>query len=130
MGNPVNEDGLWLVYDGDCPLCRSAAQAIRVKATVGQLHMLNAREAGDHPLMRNIMARGLDLNEGIVVRYQAHFYHGADGLHLLALLGSESDGFNRFTGWVFRSKTRTRFIYPALKAGRNLLLWMRGKTPL
>ncbi|WP_140986006.1 DCC1-like thiol-disulfide oxidoreductase family protein [Asticcacaulis tiandongensis] len=131
MGDPENEgDGLWLVYDGDCPLCRSAAQAIRVRAAVGQLHILNAREAVDHPLMRKIGALGLDLNEGIVVKYQGQFYHGAEALHLLALLGSAHNGFNRFVVWMFASQGRTRFIYPLLKMGRNLLLWVRGKKSL
>ncbi|MFT4089254.1 MAG: DCC1-like thiol-disulfide oxidoreductase family protein [Asticcacaulis sp.] len=131
MGNPVNSgDGLWLVYDGDCPLCRSAAQAIRLKATVGQLHIINAREADEHPLIQEIRARGLDLNAGIVVRYQGQFYHGAEGVNLLALLGSENDRFNRFNRWVFGSKARAECLYPALKAGRGLLLRLRGKSPL
>lgn len=130
MSKPETDNGLWLVYDGDCPLCRASAHAVRVKKTVGQLHMLDARTNRDHPLMTQIAAEGLDLNEGMVVRFEGRLYHGMEALHILALLGSEHDAFNRLSAWIFKSKTRTRVLYPVMKLARRISLKILGKDLL
>jgi predicted DCC family thiol-disulfide oxidoreductase YuxK len=121
---------LVLVYDGDCPLCRNSAKAVRLKASVGSIEMVDARVLGNHPIRSEIMDEGLDLNEGIVVKFEGKLYHGSDALHLLALLGSSSDRFNRFNAWIFRSKIRTDWLYPYLKAARRLSLWVQRKPLL
>ena len=45
------KDGVWFVYDGDCPICTHAAEALRIKQEFGSLSLLNAREAVDEPLI-------------------------------------------------------------------------------
>jgi predicted DCC family thiol-disulfide oxidoreductase YuxK len=123
----AEDDTLWLVYDGDCPLCRASAMAVRVKKAAGALMTLDARHAEGHELMDAIAAQNLDLNQGIVVRYHGQLYHGVEALHLLALMGSQNDIFNRFNAWFFKSKARVHFFYPVLKAGRRLSLKLLGK---
>ena len=51
---------VWFVYDGECPLCRVAAQALRIRQSVGNLHLVDARTERDHPLMARINAAGLE----------------------------------------------------------------------
>ena len=121
---------LWLVYDGDCVLCRSGALGYRVNKAVGRLQTLDARVDTDHPILQEIHARRLDLNQGIVVVYGDQWRHGADALNLLALLGSNSNTFNRFNAWLFRSPRLTRWLYPLMRAGRNLSLKLAGKTQI
>jgi predicted DCC family thiol-disulfide oxidoreductase YuxK len=125
---PVSDpETLWLVYDGDCPLCRASALGVRIKKAAGQLMTLDARTAGEHELMAAIAAEGLDLNQGIVVRYHGLLHHGIDALHLLALLSSPHDSFNRFNAWMFKSKARVKALYPLMKAVRRLSLGILGK---
>lgn len=123
-------DTIWLVYDGDCPFCSAGAQTVRIKQAVGHLQILNAREAEGHPLMAEIKARALDLNEGIVVKLADRLYHGADALHLLAMIGSDKGWLNRLNVTLFRHRAVVRFTYPALKALRGASLKLFGKTPI
>ncbi|ESQ77850.1 DCC1-like thiol-disulfide oxidoreductase family protein [Asticcacaulis sp. YBE204] len=126
MMSKTDADTLYLVYDGDCPLCRAGAQGFRVNRAVGRLETLDARTT-DHPLIAEIKARGFDLNQGIVVAYQGQLHHGEDAMHMLALMGSSSDAFNRFNAWLFRSKARVKWLYPVLKTGRRVSLKLMGK---
>ena len=57
-------------------------------------------------------------------------HHGADALHVLALLGTRSGVFNRAMAAVFRHRRLTRRLYPLLKAGRRVLLTLAGRGPL
>jgi predicted DCC family thiol-disulfide oxidoreductase YuxK len=128
MSNPPAS--LWLVYDGDCPFCAATARMYRLKKSVGHLHVVNAREAGDTELMREITAAKLDLNEGIVARFDGRLYHGAEALHLLAMLGSDNDWLNRLNVGLFRNPQTVRFAYPAMKFLRNTVLKLMGRTPI
>lgn len=128
MSNPPAT--LWLVYDGDCPFCSATAQMYRLKKSVGTLQVVNAREAGDTDIMREIAAAQLDLNEGIVARFNGRLYHGAEALHLLAMLGSDNDWLNRLNVALFRNPRAVRLAYPAMKFARNTVLKLMGRTPI
>lgn len=117
---------VWYVYDGECPLCRTAARALRIRETVGQLHLINVRQETGHPVIQEINAQGLDIDKGTVIKYGGNFYHGGDAMVMMALLGSRSGWFNRMNALLFRSKSFARFCYPAIRSGRNLLLWLKG----
>lgn len=125
---PVLEEttDVWYVYDGECPLCRRAARALRIREAVGRLRLVNARDEANHPIMQEIKARGLDLDKGTVIKFADHFYHGGDAMVVMALLGSRVGWFNRMNALLFRSKSFARFCYPAVRAARNLLLWLKG----
>lgn len=71
---------IWYIYDGECPLCRSAASALRIKQDYGQLHLVNARESEAHELVAAIKQLQLDLDEGMVIYDGEHVYHGKDAL--------------------------------------------------
>ena len=78
--------------------------------------------------MQRITAAGYDIDEGMVLIVDNQLYYGADAIHRLALLSTNNGLFNRFASWTFRSKQRSRLLYPALKVFRNLLLKSLGKT--
>lgn len=125
------DHGLWLVYDGECPLCAFTAKTIKIRQSAGNLVLLDARLSDPtHPLLRKIVEQNLNLNNGIVVRYGGQLYHGADAIHLLAILGTSVDGFNRIASLLFRSKFRSRLLYPPLRAIRNLLLFLNHIKPI
>jgi predicted DCC family thiol-disulfide oxidoreductase YuxK len=39
-------DILYLIYDGECILCKNTALVFRMKKSVGRLEIINARDAG------------------------------------------------------------------------------------
>lgn len=127
MAAPKDATGdVWYVYDGECPLCRTAARALRIREAVGQLHLIDARQEPDHPVMLEINSRGLDIDKGTVIKFGGNFYHGGDTMVVMALLGSRLGWFNRTNALLFRSESFARFCYPTIRSLRNLLLWCKG----
>lgn len=117
-----------LVYDGECPVCSTYVRYVRIRESVGKITLIDAREGG--PWVRRIQEEGLDLNEGMVLVYGNRIYHGADCIHMLALLSSPSGLFNRANAAIFRRPGLARVLYPVLRSGRNLLLRLLGRSKL
>ena len=119
---------IWLVYDGDCPFCSRYVRYTRLRDTLGQVHLVNARDGG--PIVDELTAAGLDLDEGMVLKMGGRYFHGADCIHALALLSSRSGAFNRINAAIFGSRRLSRLLYPILRAGRNAVLWILGRSKL
>lgn len=111
---------LLLVYDKDCPACNNYCQMVRIRESVGELQLIDAREAS--PVMDEITAAGLDIDDGMVLKMNDQLYYGADAIHALSLISSRSGIFNRLTYWIFKSKRASHLLYPILKFGRLVLL--------
>ena len=123
--DPAQHTEAWLVYDGDCPFCSAYVRHVRLQETV-KLALIDAREGG--PLVSEIAALGLDLDEGMVLKIGDQLYHGDQCIHALALLSSPSGTFNRINKIIFRSRWLSRVLYPVLRAGRNLTLRLLGRS--
>jgi len=78
--------------------------------------------------MRDISRRGLDIDEGMVLKLDDAVYYGADAVHALARLGGGAGAFNAVNRWLFGSSRRARIAYPLLRTLRNLLLKTLGRT--
>lgn len=119
---------IWVVYDGLCPFCTRYVLLYRIRQLAAKVHMIDARS--DHPVVAEVKARGLSLEKGMAVKWDGRFYHGADALHVLALLGSDDGAFNRLNRLVFRRPRLGRLLYPAMVAGRRLTLKLLGRPPI
>lgn len=128
MSAALNETAILLIYDAECPVCENYCQAVRIKESVGTLKLINARE--NCKVMAEITAQGLDIDQGMVLILGGQIYYGADAVHALALISSRSGIFNRLNYRLFASQKASRFLYPALKFFRNLLLKIMGKTKI
>jgi len=116
---PETQDIL-LVYDKQCPACSYYCRLARIRKSVGKLVLVDAREGG--PVMDEITAAGLDIDQGMVLKIGDKLYYGADAIHTLSLMSTRSGVFNRLTSFFFRSERLSAVIYPVLRSGRNLLL--------
>lgn len=117
---------LWYVYDGACPLCTLGASFYRVRQEVGTLHGVDARAEPDHPVMVEIRQAGLDLNEGMVVKYQGKLHHGQEALILMAQLGAETGRLNKISNRLFRRRWLAVACYPVMQLVRRLALRLNG----
>lgn len=120
--------GATVIYDGDCPFCSAYVSMVRLRSAVGKVELINARDGG--PAVRDVLARGYDLDEGMVLIYAGNYYHGADCMNRIALLTSPVGPFNAFSAFVFRSSTISSILYPVLRGGRNLVLRLLGRRKL
>jgi predicted DCC family thiol-disulfide oxidoreductase YuxK len=124
----MNSSEILLVYDKECPLCNAYCRMARIKKSVGELRLVDARDAS--AVMDEITLKGLDIDQGMVLKVQDNLYYGSDAIHVLSLMSSRSGIFNRLTYWVFRSSQLSHFFYPILRACRNLLLKVLGKSKI
>jgi len=128
IGETASADGLTIIYDGDCPLCSAYVTQLRLRETAGSLRLEDARQ---HPeWVQSLREQGYHLDDGMVVIAGDRVYHGADAIHVLALMSSRSGWMNRLNYRVFRSRNLSAALYPALVAGRRVLLWLLGRAPL
>jgi predicted DCC family thiol-disulfide oxidoreductase YuxK len=123
---PIDSAEILLVYDRECPVCDAYCRMVRIRESVGALRLVNARDAGG--IMDEITAKGLDIDEGIVLKFGNSLYYGADAIHVLSLMSSRSGVFNRLSYWIFRSKGLSTMLYPLFRFFRNLLLKLLRKS--
>jgi predicted DCC family thiol-disulfide oxidoreductase YuxK len=119
---------LWVVYDGECPFCSSFVRLYRLRDVAGSVHLIDARQP--HPIVDNVRALGFDLDEGMVVLAAGRFYHGAEAMQILAILGSGSGLFNTLNRAIFRRPRLARALYPFLVRGRLATLRLLGRRTL
>lgn len=117
-----DSDIIYVVYDDECPFCRNYCRLLRIRDVATDLELIDARQPS--AIMDDITAKGLDIDRGMVVKIGSDIYYGAEAIHILALLSTRSDVFNRFTHWLFKSKKVASFLYPVLRDCRNLALWL------
>lgn len=115
---------VWLVYDDECPVCRTYCRRVRIEQSVGRLHLVDARQPG--PLMDEITAAGLDIDQGMVLKLGQARYYGADAMHMLTLISTRTGWFNRLCFLFFGSRPGAHVFYPLGKAFRNLVLKLLG----
>jgi predicted DCC family thiol-disulfide oxidoreductase YuxK len=117
-----------LVYDKECPFCDAYCRLSRIAPSEGTLRLVNARDAS--PVMGEITQRGLDIDQGMVVKRDGKLYYGTDAIHELALMSSRKGIFNRVSYWTFRSHRTAHILYPMLRACRNFALKVLRRTKI
>ena len=124
MGKSVEAGDVWLVYDGECPVCTTYCKHARIRDAVGRLHLVDARQPG--ALMDEITALGLDIDQGMVVKFEDVMYYGPEAMRVLTMLSTRSGVFNRISYFFFGTSARARIAYPVGKAFRNVVLKLLG----
>jgi predicted DCC family thiol-disulfide oxidoreductase YuxK len=120
--------GNYLLYDGDCPLCGRFVAMTRLRETLPGFHLIDAR--ADPQLVAFHRSEGREVNDGMILAIGDAFYHGADALSGIVGLTTSSSLFNRANVALFRSAPVARAVYPAMRAGRNLLLRLLGRQTI
>ena len=120
----ASEETIYLIYDGECPICGYAAKVTKLRESVGRLEIINARD--NHPLVTEAKKQGYDLDKGIIVKYQGKSYYGKDAMHILAILGSPVGWFNRMNVFLFKSRILSVIFYPIFKFIRRCILVVLG----
>ncbi len=125
-GSKSSGEEILLVYDKECPACDNYCRVVRIRESVGNLRIVNARD--DSEIMQEITTAGLDIDDGMVLKMGGQLYYGADAINALAMISSRSGLFNRINYWIFKSARVSRVLYPVLAACRGVLLKILGRT--
>lgn len=113
-----------LVYDGECPICSAYCKALAIRQLDSRFEIVNARQY--HPVLDSINEKGLDLEEGFVLKIENEYFHGADAINRLALITTHVGLFNRLNYLIFKSTYLSKILYPFLRTGRSILLHLLG----
>ena len=120
---------LKIYYDGDCPFCKRYVTLLRLQRANGPVELVDLRTASE--IRAALQAQGFDLDQGMVVETEdGRRVGGGDAVHALALRATPSDWFNRFNTWVLASPRRAALLYPILRSGRWLVLFLLGRSSL
>ena len=125
---PGQTGRVWLVYDGECPMCSNYAQYLRLREAVEEFVLVDARQGG--PIVDEVRQLPHDLNDGMVAKIGERFYIGDEALHVLALLSEDRGAFNKLNRLAFSSPLISRVTYPLMKAVRWALLKLKRVAPL
>lgn len=127
---PSGENEMAIIYDAECPVCTAYSCSVDIDPKdASGVRRINARSS-DNELVHMAKAAGLDLDEGMVVVHKGELYHGADALNIMARLSPRKGLGNRLNRLAFGNRTFARLIYPLLRAGRNTLLKLLGRTKI
>ena len=123
-GPPSN----YLIYDGECPFCSRFARLTKLRETVGELRLIDARERS--PEVIAAKESGFVLDNEMLLLLNGQSYYGADCLNRLALLSSRSALFNQLTYALLRHRWVSTWAYPILRFGRSVALKLLGRKQL
>lgn len=122
------QDGITIIYDGHCPFCSSYVSMVRLRETVGQVDLIDARS--DAPSVLAALSAGYDLDKGMLVTWEGTQFFGQDAVHLLATLSAPSGSVNNLQRILFASPHRAALLYPVLASGRRLFLRIFGRQTI
>lgn len=110
----------WIAYDGECPWCSNYVALLRLRDSIGDVELVNARE--NDLRISKIKDAGLDLDEGMVFFFRGEMYHGARCVQMIAKLTEKKGFFGRVNHLIFRSSSRAKALYPMMRFVRNTTL--------
>lgn len=117
---------MYFVYDGECPICTLGASIYALRENIGELYTIDARTERDHPVMQEINNAQLNVDDGMVIKYDNQLYQGKEALRLMAELGAPEGLINQLSNSLFRYQAIANMCYPFMKAGRNVALRLKG----
>ncbi|WP_420403266.1 DCC1-like thiol-disulfide oxidoreductase family protein [Nisaea sp.] len=126
MSGAQSSEGISLVYDGACPICRSFVHAVVLRKEYGSLALIDARAMPEHRLCRTAEERGLDLDKGMLIEAAGRLYYGAEATLFLASHGEPDRVMTKFARGLRASRTASAMVYVLLRAVRRILLVLQG----
>lgn len=117
-------DGILIVYDGDCPLCKTYVTLTRLKEHE-RVTLIDARDIAPDALSR--IMQEYNLNDGMLLIMGNAISYGHDAIHTIALLTTNSNLFNKLCRLIFSNKPLAKCLYPTMARGRKILLSLLGR---
>ena len=114
-----------ILYDGDCPFCTRYVRLLRLRRAAGDVELVDLR--GDAAVRRNLEEAGFDPDQGMIVETAGRRLGGADAVNALALMSTSSGLFNRANRLLLSSPALAAVLYPVLRSGRWLALFLLGR---
>ena len=124
--NPTSDPSNYLLYDGECPACRSYVAFSRLRQLYPDIEVIDAREAPR--LVGELRAQGYEINDGMVLKLGRNIYFGPEATRMMAELGKAAPSHATRLGLHLIGGARwSNALYPWLNRARQLLLRLLGR---
>ena len=121
----MTESTLTFIYDGECPFCNQFAELLELKSKIKNLSILDGRKNPE--LIKDLFNKGYDLDNGAILLKDKDIFHGAEAINTICKRIKEpSSKLLEILSTTFKSKERTRLIFPFLVRARRLALISKG----
>lgn len=113
---------LVFIYDGQCPFCNHFAQLIEIKSGIRNLEIKNARE------MPSALPKGYDMDQsGAILFVDNEMLFGSSAINYICKqIKDPSDTLLEILRIVFKSRMKTRLLFPLLLFARRVSLCFKG----
>lgn len=116
-----------IFYDGECPFCNNFVQLSKLK---------ESHQVALHDLRNNVdqvqlfLEKGYDVNEGMVVIIDEEIHYGYESIYIISILSNRDKCIGKIYYFLFSNKIVTKFLYPAMRLGRNVTLFLLGRKKI
>ena len=115
-----------LIYDGLCPFCNHFAQLVNIKSSLPNLKILDGRR--NLSRLTSLYKKGYDLNKGAILIHKGEILHGSDAVnYICSQIKEPNDSLLELLAIIFKSKKRSKLLFPILLIARRLVLTIKGR---
>jgi len=118
-----------IIYDGDCPFCRNYTEFVKLRTKFDSVILTNARDCKNSSVIE-MKTKKIDLDDGMVVIIDGQFWHGDEAMRVITNYIEPAGFWGLMNSFMFSNSIRSRFFYPILRFGRNLVLRLLGKSKI
>ena len=116
------------IYDGECPFCNHFAELLEIKSKISNINILDGRK--NLNLIKTLLDKGYDLDKGAILMKDENILHGAEAINSICnQIKNPSSNLLLLLSGVFKSKKRTKVLFPLLVSARRFLLITKGISP-
>ena len=120
----MNKD-LVFIYDGECPFCNHFAELVELKSKINNISMLDGRK--NLKLISSLLEKGYDIDKGAILLKDDDIFHGAEAINYICnQINNPSGNLLKLLSQIFKSNSRTNFLFPFLIIARRFALISKG----
>ena len=118
-------DVISIIYDDGCPVCSYYVNISHIQEKYGKVNLIKARN--NQKILDYLKTENINVNDGMIVIFDNKIYFGSDAITIISILGKKNSFMNNITIGVFKYRIVSKLLYPVLKLGRRILLFILGK---
>ena len=116
---------LTFIYDGECPFCNHFAELLEIKSKIKNISILDARK--NQIITNSLLNKGYDIDKGAILLKGDDIFHGAEAINTICNeINNPSGRLLKLLSNIFKSKKRTKILFPFLVRARRFTLISKG----
>ena len=116
---------LTFIYDGECPFCNHFAELLELKSKIKDISIIDARK--NQIITKSLLNKGYDIDKGAILLRGDDIFHGAEAINTICnQINNPSGRLLKLLSNIFKSKKRTKLLFPFLVRARRFALISKG----